>query len=156
MKVAGSGFRGLRRIGFIALLASMALMFSVPAHAADSVRLKLAMNGHQVVGGGDPDGAGAGRLVIYPSDGRVCYSFSAKRIYYAWSVQLHRGTRGNDGPVVLDLKWPGWDGRWSGCENGVSQALLEELAQNPRGFYVDVHTCEYWFGAIRGQLAVAR
>jgi hypothetical protein len=146
----------MRRIGLIALLASLVMVFALPAQASDSVRLKLAMNGRQVVGGGDSDGAGAGRMVLYPSQGRVCYSFTAKRIYYAWSVQLHRGTRGSDGPVVLELKWPGWDGRWSGCESGVSSSLIAELAENPSAFYVDVHTCEHWFGAIRGQLALIR
>jgi len=146
----------MRKIAFMALLASMALMFSLPAQASDSVRLKVAMSGRQVVGGGDPDGAGGGRLVIYQSQGRVCYTFTVKRVYYAWSVQLHRATRGNDGPVVLELKWPGWDERWSACESGVSSSLLQELGQNPGDFYVDVHTCEHWFGAVRGQLAFVR
>ena len=82
--------------------------------------------------------------------------FTTRRIFYAWSVQLHRGTRGNDGPVLFDFRWPGWDNRWSDCASGLSSDLLRELVDDPRSFYVDVHTCEHWFGAIRGQLAHSR
>jgi hypothetical protein len=147
---------GVRRIGLMAVMASLALVVALPAQAADGVRLKVAMNGRQVVGGGDPDGAGGGRLVAYPHQGRLCYSFAAKRIYYAWSVQLVRGARGSNGWTMLELRYPGWDSSWSGCETNVDAGLLADLAQNPGGYYINVSTCEHWFGAIRGQLSFSR
>lgn len=142
-----------RRLGLVALLASLALVFALPAQAADPVGLRVHMTGRAVVGGGDPDGAGAARLLVYPDQGKLCYRFSTRRIYYAWSVQLHKGERGSDGPVLFDFRWPGWDSRWSDCATGLSSEMLRELVDNPGSFYVDVHTCEHWFGAIRGQLA---
>jgi len=143
----------LRKVGLVALLTSTALVFALPASAADPIGLRVAMSGRYVVGGGDPNGAGGGVFLVYPDEGKLCYRFTTRRIYYAWSVQLHRGTRGNDGPVLFDFRWPGWDNRWSDCASGLSTALLNELVNDPRSFYVDVHTCEHWFGAIRGQVA---
>lgn len=150
------GLSAFRKIGLMAVLASLALLIALPASAADPTSLRVAMNGRSVVGGGDPDGAGAGRLLVYPDEGRLCYRFTTRRIYYAWSVQLHQAARGNDGPVVLDFRWPGWDSRWSDCATNVSSDLLKALVDDPGAFYVDVHTCEHWFGAIRGQLARSR
>jgi hypothetical protein len=152
---AFAGNNALRKVGLMAVLASLAMLFALPAHAADPVSLRVAMSGRHVIGGGDPDGAGGGRLLVYPDEGRLCYRFTTARIYYAWSVQLHRGARGSDGPVVFDFRWPGWDSRWSDCAN-VSSELLRELVDDPGSFYVDVHTCEHWFGAIRGQVTRSR
>lgn len=146
----------LGKIGLMAVLASMAMVFALPAQAADPVALRVAMSGRHVVGGGDPDGAGGGRLLVYPDEGRLCYRFTTRRIYYAWSVQLHKGAKGTDGPVLFDFRWPGWDNRWSDCATNLSTEMLRELVENPASFYVDVHTCEHWFGAIRGQLAHRR
>jgi uncharacterized surface protein with fasciclin (FAS1) repeats len=98
---------------------------------------------------GDPDGTGSASVSLYPSRGQICWSFSTRNIDTITMAHIHRGAAGVNGPVVIDFN-PVANGN-AGCTSANS-ALLREIAGNPAGFYVNVHTVALPRGAVRGQL----
>jgi hypothetical protein len=123
---------------------------------------------------GDPDGRG--EAYVFGIDGRtdvICYNLTVRRIAGLELAPLagkrmahiHRGVRGENGPVVANLAWP-QGGQSADCLDGVSQrgrfaadaepaALVAELLAYPERFYINVHNDEFPAGALRGQLRVA-
>ena len=74
------------------------------------------------------------------------------------AAHIHRGARGTNGLVVANLAWP-QNGQAGDClsdgEAGkfVNGGSVQEILNNPAGFYVNIHNSVYPVGAIRGQLA---
>jgi hypothetical protein len=66
-------------------------------------------------------------------------------------AHIHQGATGAAGPVVVPFMAPTQGSITSSV--AVSHTLLVNLAQNPAGFYVNVHTTTFPGGAARGQLA---
>jgi hypothetical protein len=146
-----------------------------------NVLLNAQLDGREEVGpagnlaiAGDPDGRG--EAYVFGIDGRndvVCYNLTVRRIAGLDQAPLagvrmahiHRGARGENGPVVANLAWP-QGGQSADCLDGLNQrsrfaadvdppALIAELLAYPERFYVNVHNDEYRAGALRGQLRVA-
>jgi hypothetical protein len=97
---------------------------------------------------------GIGELEQAPGNGRQAH--------------IHRGDRGENGPVVVNLAWP-QDGRAADCisedrilpngapafaRNADGELLNSavDILTDPEGFYINVHNQAYPAGAVRGQL----
>lgn len=101
-------------------------------------------DGRGTFGLGDPDGRG--RACVDLRRREVCWEITAARIGPVTAAHIHRGTRRQAGPVVVDFA-----GQLAGC-TAVARALVDEITADPAGFYVNVHTGRFPGGAIRGQL----
>ena len=124
---------------------------AVPASAAGGDGLFANLNGaKEVPGPGDPDGAGAAIVTLYPRLGRVCARISVARVDTPVAAHIHDGSFGVAGPVVVDLTGSVTGG--ARCVDGVSSALIRDIRMHPRQYYVNVHTAAYPGGAVRGQL----
>lgn len=115
---------------------------------------------------GDPNGTG--ELYVFGIDGdptTLCYVLIVNRVEDGapgpgspFAAHLHRGARGQNGPVVANLAFP-QGGQSADCltqdEAGkfVNGGSVAEILASPQSFYVNVHTAEFPGGAIRGQLA---
>lgn len=106
----------------------------------------------EVPGPGDPDGFGFARIVINPQFGSVCWRMSVAGIDAPTAAHIHAGAFGSAGPVVVPLMPVDPSGLWNGCA-AVDPATATAIAENPGGYYVNVHTGAYPAGALRGQLA---
>jgi hypothetical protein len=143
-----------RRPLFLAVLALSVigvLLLALPASAAAAPRahLEATLTGEQEVPGpGDPNGRGEAEVKVFKA--KVCYTLKVKRIAPATAAHIHRGMRGEAGPVVVPLK-PPTDGSSSGCTQ-ISRSLARNLKEHPSRYYVNVHNRPYPEGAIRGQL----
>jgi hypothetical protein len=84
------------------------------------------------------------------ANGRACSSLAPNGVGQPIGAHIHRGTAGTSGPVVVDL---GMAFRGSRTCVAGDPALLQEIAANPGGFYVNLHTVDFPEGAMRGQLA---
>jgi hypothetical protein len=125
------------------------VLLALPANAAPLAHLEAKLTGEkEVPGPGDPNGTGKANIKVFKA--KVCYTLTAKRIAPATAAHIHKGSRGEAGPVVVTLK-PPTDGSSSGCA-GISQALSKKLREHPGQYYVNVHNRPYPDGAIRGQL----
>lgn len=105
--------------------------------------------GQEVPGPGDPDGRGFALIAVDTEAGTICYSVVVARITPATAAHIHEGGRGEAGPVVQGLEPPS-AGYSSGCVENAE--LADEIAGNPRDYYVNVHNEPYPGGAVRGQL----
>jgi hypothetical protein len=123
-----------------------------PASAADDDRDLLAVltGAQEVPGPGDPDGWGVAAVRVSPASGKICYTLFVRRIGTVTVAHIHVGKRGvaGDSKVVLTAPRHGFA---AGCAQ-VSPARANKIADNPRGYYVNVHTSEFPAGAVRGQL----
>jgi len=109
---------------------------------------------NEVPGPGDPDGTGKAAVTIDTANGQICYNLSVQNITLpATMAHIHRGAVGVAGPIVVPFdKAPDASGNAVGCVL-VDAALMQEIASNPAGFYVNVHTSDFPDGAARGQLS---
>ncbi len=123
-----------------ALLGPAAAPAAAPAGAAEGTTLATTLTGRRVPGGGDPHGLGAARVDVV--DGALCVELNV-----AATAPPDDAARlvGPDGTAV-DLPPPGADGRSSGCDDAVPDAVLAELAASPASFAVEIP------GVVRGGL----
>ena len=142
----------LRRV--LPLGLSLVAMLWASGAAAQGVQFFNAeMLGGFVVGGGDPNGAGSASLMVQvegTSDVFINYNLMVTNIAKPTAAHIHRGGPGQNGPIVATLNPPS-----NGSSTGVivsSDQWAFDLADNPNGFYVDVHTTQFPNGAIRGRL----
>jgi hypothetical protein len=116
-------------------------------------RLRAQLSGAaEVPGPGDPDGSGTARITLRPEEGEACFELSVSNIEPATAAHIHEGAEGVAGPVVIPLDPAPTAGSSEGCVSGVDTALLRNILQNPRQYYVNVHNEEFPDGAVRGQL----
>ena len=111
------------------------------------------LNGHNEVNDqGQPDQGdsdGTGTACVSLRTGEVCWDISVENIGAVTAAHIHQGAAGTNGPPVVDFV-----GQLSGCKP-VAQSQIDAIANNPSGFYVNVHTDQHIGGAIRGQLGRA-
>ena len=103
-------------------------------------------------GPGATAGTGAAAVTIDAVTGEVCGDLRVADIGAAVAAHIHRGAVGVAGPIVVNFVAP--NPTSAACEI-VTPTLAAEIAGNPAGFYVNVHTAAFPSGAVRGQLALA-
>jgi hypothetical protein len=106
--------------------------------------------GAEAPGPGDPDGSGVANLKLDLDKGEVCYDITVKDVQPPTAAHIHAGASGKSGGVKVPFKKAA-DGGWNSCVSA-DKAVLNDIAQNPGNYYVNVHTQEFPNGAIRGQL----
>src|SRR5215217_8198921 len=107
-------------------------------------------------GAGDADGTGISTVAVSSAARRVCVEIDVQGIALpAAAAHIHQAPAGVNGPIVVPLTPPGADGISRGCVRGLDPALVQAIATDPAGFYVNVHTTDFPNGAVRGQLAPA-
>lgn len=147
----------MRRI-FLTVLALTALALSVmivPSGAVTKIPdgpLFAVLLGENEIPPADPDGRGAANVIIHEGS-QLCFGLSVTGIDSPVAAHVHRGTKHENGPVVVPLTPPssGDPGASSGCVAAASE-LLAEILTKPADFYVNVHSAAFPGGAVRGQL----
>ena len=136
------------------------LVFVSMARGSDHRRLRATLDGDNevcaVANCNDPDGTGAAVVRMDPANDRICFTIRWNRIGSPYAAHIHRGAAGEEGPVRVTLFTARNLSRSvrkiGGCALNVSDALMNQILDHPRRFYVNVHTPRYEGGAIRGQL----
>lgn len=100
-------------------------------------------------GPGDPDGTG--RATVKLKDDQVCFELSWSNIDAPNLGHIHKGAKGVAGPPVVNF-FTEAPAKRSGCVE-TDEALVDRIAANPAGYYVNIHNQAFAKGAIRGQLA---
>jgi len=104
---------------------------------------------------GAPAGSGVATITLKPTLNQICYTIAVTGVTLpAAAAHIHVGAAGANGNVVVPLTAPDASGKASGCVSNVATALINTIAANPAGYYVNVHTSDFPAGAVRGQLVV--
>ena len=130
------------------LFIALCLMPLVAAAQTFSTTLSGA---NEIPGPGDSDGSGVAVVTI--SGTTINWVILVSKIDAPTLAHIHRGGPSVAGPVVVNFNPTFAGGTASGSVAGVDQALINEIAGNPAGFYVNVHNAVFPNGAIRGQLS---
>jgi len=131
-----------------ALLAA-ALAFSASPAVAASTSFTASLSGANEPGGGDPKATGSATVTADTSSGQVCATVTSD-VSGAVAMHLHKGASGVAGPVVVTFDAKKINAG-STCGT-VSAAIAGQIAADPAGYYVNVHTPAFPKGAVRGQL----
>lgn len=108
----------------------------------------------EVPGPGDEDGYGVAFVTVDASTSEICYDIAVANITLpAAAMHIHIGAAGISGSVVVPFDVvPDEEGLASGCTTADPASLAGEIAMNPEGYYVNVHTSDFPDGAVRAQL----
>ena len=116
------------------------------------------LSGAQVPGGGDPEGRARATLRLDPEMELVCLTANWDGLSGdVTALHVHRAPEGENGPHHIELLN---DESLAGARNQVefcvhptgSANTIQDVVDNPAGFYLNVHTTAFPKGAIRGQL----
>lgn len=118
------------------------------ASSSSSARLS---GSAEVGGAGDAKASGAATVSVDTGSGQVCATVTSD-VKNAAAMHIHQGAVGVNGPVVVTLDAKKIN---AGRSCAVAKAVAGQIAANPAGFYVNVHTPAFPAGAVRGQLAAA-
>jgi CHRD domain len=147
------------RLKVLTLIAAGGLIaaLAIPAIAAPGdVELTAKMNGKQEVPDeGDQDGKGEAQILLKTKKAKVCYLLEFKDIEDPTAAHIHKGLKGDDGPIKVEL-FEG-EAQSSPIEDCVKseEKQVKKIAKNPERYYVNLHNSEFPDGAIRGQLKPA-
>ena len=82
---------------------------------------------------------------------QVCWSFTHLHGFTsATFAHIHKGTAGTSGNIVVPLSTAS-KLKHKGCVSA-SPTVLQTIAANPKGYYVNIHRKKYPGGAVRSQL----
>jgi CHRD domain len=134
-----------------------AVVFAIPATAATQPLATLnAKLTTEKPGPGDPNGTGNAMIKVYKT--KLCYNISVMNIKRATEAHIHKGAKGQTGPVVVPTDQTSFTPprpTSSGCVQ-IPSSLSKQIRQNPSNYYVNVHNKPYPEGAIRGQLRMMK
>jgi hypothetical protein len=156
----------MRKLIVVALLVVAASL--IPAGVA-AERLPNSLHG------GDPfsavlsgHGSGTAMVTLNPGQREVCWAVTVAGLTApAFASHIHKGGPTVNGPVVVPFfntgpSTPSSATSFSGCTENVDRALIEDIQDNPAGYYVNVHTScggqpascgpPFPISAVRGQL----
>lgn len=144
----------------IALAAALvAAAVLTTSSSAATTKLYAFMDGRFETRGGDTDGHARIGISFDRAKGRVCFDLRRFKLETAAAAHIHRGRKGNDGPIVVTFfKTPTGAGRGkvTGCVDGIARARIDKILANPAGYYANVHTATYPSGSVRGQLTTRK
>ncbi len=105
----------------------------------------------------DPDacggeGSGTATVELNSDQEEICYEISLEGVEGANASHIHEGAPGESGDPVVDLSTGVSDEGGSDCV-GAEESLIEDILDDPSGYYLNVHTEDLPDGAARGQLS---
>lgn len=142
---------GIRTLAVVTAVTALTLVSAGVANAKPGGVPAIPLNTAQETTGSN---TGASGFFSYEIDGnQLCYTMTARNLSVpATAAHVHVAPRNTPGPVVIALT-VGTGTSWNvqGCASA-DPALLAEIEQNPRGYYINVHTPTFPGGEVRGQL----
>jgi hypothetical protein len=152
-----------RAVVLVVLVASIALIAGTTAQAGTKAKLRFGLSGAQVPEGGDPDGRGRAVLKLNPAEQTVCFEVKWSRLDgEVTAMHIHKAPRRQTGGHHIDLfndeHFVGQRNQLQACvqvlghDGHDASEAIEEVLEDPEGFYLNIHSTAHPAGAIRGQL----
>lgn len=134
------------------ILAAAAMAALAGSAGAEEATLKAHMMGAaEKPNPGDPKAMGMATVKVDTAKNQVCYDLKVENLA-GTMAHIHKAGPDAAGPVAVPLTTPDAAGKSQGCAT-VDAAVAKDIAANPGGYYVNVHSAAFPAGAIRGQLS---
>lgn len=139
------------------ILVATALLALVACNPGDDEggSFALQLSGDNEVCEGDScggDGTGTAIIDINPDRNEVCYQIGLRDVEDVTGAHIHVGDEGETGDVLVNLRYSGDNEGGEDCVEDVDEDILEQIAEDPAGHYLNVHSERYPDGAVRAQL----
>ena len=123
-----------------------------PVIQVDLIGISEMLGEAEVPGPGDPDAFAIGFVVRGATPAEVCVVLAvfAPTSSPVTAAHIHQGGADVAGPPVVTLEAP-TDGFSVDCYDA-GETLVNAMAANPGGYYINIHTEAHPDGAVRGQL----
>jgi CHRD domain len=140
----------MRAFAIAASLAVLGLLGITSPAGADTKTYTAALSAaEETPTPGPAGGSGKATITIDLAAKTLCYDVTwSKEVGTPSAGHIHRGPKGLNGPIVVQFDLPA---RPKACLQ-VDGTVLSQLAGDPGGHYVNVHSSQYPNGAARGQL----
>jgi hypothetical protein len=144
--------------GLVIIAAGVGVMSFGSQARADEL-FAVMVGGNQIpIGSGSVNGHGSASVM--KAGNKICFAALVAGIDTPTEFHIHSGVAGTNGPDIIQFVEPGGPIQFtpgspstaSGCISGVAKSTINAILQNPRNFYINVHTNQFPEGAIRGQL----
>jgi hypothetical protein len=125
-------------------------LVAAPASAAPAVAspFHAALSATEESPPGPTDGTGTAKVTIDAAAGQLCYDLDwSPQVGTPNAAHIHKGAAGTSGPIVVVLSAT----KAHTC-TAAPAPVLQGIASDPGGYYVNVHSTQYMNGAVRGQL----
>jgi len=135
----------------VATVAISLLALAGGATAANAAPAIPVNNGQETTGA---EGGAHGKFSYTIEGSRFCYTVTVTGLTTAAAAaHIHKSPQGVAGGIVIHLVVPNETAfTTSGCTMVADAMLLADIGENPRDYYVNVHTPTYPGGEVRGQL----
>jgi hypothetical protein len=120
------------------------------AKKALSQTYTVKMTGAAETPAGAPNGTAKAVVTLSTKLGKACWTFKSLSVSNPTFAHIHVGVAGKSGNIVLPLS-TGSTLKTKGCVPA-SATLISQIAANPHGYYVNIHSKQYPSGAVRAQL----
>jgi hypothetical protein len=142
----------MRALGLLAAAPLVLLgLASSPAQAAPTAATPYHATltaAEEVPSAGPTGGTGTAKVTIDAAGGQLCYDLTwSKEVNNPNAAHIHRGGKGTSGPIVVFLS----PTTQHTCVSQPSP-VLQGIASDPSGYYVNIHDGAHPGGAVRGQL----
>jgi hypothetical protein len=158
--------RSKKKLGIIAGIAGLAVVTTVlvagPVNAGGSGKANVfvaKMTGGMEVPPAEPTATARAVITLKPSSDTVCFRLHWDGLTSVTASHIHLGDAGVTGSVVVPFfgaPIPDTITSVGGCVHNVDPALIQDIHNNPSGYYVNVHDAAYPGGAVRDQLHPGR
>ena len=140
----------MRAFAIAGSLALLGLLGVAPPAHADSKTYTAALSAaEETPAPGPSGGTGTATITIDMAAKNLCYDVSwSKEVGTPTAGHIHKAPKGLNGPVVVQFDLPA---KPKACVP-VDATILNEIAGDPAGHYVNLHADKYPNGAVRGQL----
>ena len=132
-------------IALIVFIAAVSVALTTEQRRAGSHTLKSTLSSPRKDNAG-----GEFRVALNVGRSQVCYGLSVHSVGAPTAAQIRAGKVNEAGPVVVSIPTPAND--FSNQCLTVDTAHLQDIAENPDKYYVNVTTQEFPDGALQGQL----
>ncbi|MDO8645874.1 MAG: CHRD domain-containing protein [Candidatus Planktophila sp.] len=132
--------------------ATLTIGLAPGAQAKEITKLAVTAIGANHVGGtGAMNGSAKGTFILNLKKSSLCANVKTKDLTDVKAAHIHKGAKGVDGPPFITFDILKFNSTSQNCVN-VDKALLSDISKSPSMYYFNVHTKDYFAGAVRGQL----